>query len=152
MFLHFFCLANIYRPSLGEVQLGRPNSTPLQGLNFYLRKKNSELHALHPNCPIFNFNFHLFFNFFLLFSKKQIKIFNFYFNIILIVFILIQTLITLGFLLVKYKSLQSNIQYNCIIVKQLLLVTDVGPPYKYKEPTYTIHLTDMPHKFITNKM
>ena len=48
MFLPFFCLANIYRPSLGKERLGRPNSIPLQGLNFYLGKKtfNSELHAL----------------------------------------------------------------------------------------------------------
>ena len=23
------------------------------------------------------------------------------------------------------------------------------PPYKYNEPTYTVHLTAMPHKFIT---
>ena len=48
--LAFFCLANIYRPSLGKVQLGRPNPTQLQRLNFYLRRKKqtfySELYAL----------------------------------------------------------------------------------------------------------
>ena len=37
--LAFLCLANIYRPSLGKVQLGRPNPTPVQLLNFYLRRK-----------------------------------------------------------------------------------------------------------------
>ena len=30
----FFCPANIYEPSLMKVQLGRPNATPLQQLNF----------------------------------------------------------------------------------------------------------------------
>ena len=43
----FFCPANIYRLSLGKVQLGKPNQTPLQGINFYLRKKKYlELNAL----------------------------------------------------------------------------------------------------------
>ena len=34
-----FCLANIYRPSLGKVWLGRPNPKQFQALNFYLRSK-----------------------------------------------------------------------------------------------------------------
>ena len=45
----FFCPANIYRPSLGKVRLGRPNSKPIQALNIYLRRKRplySELYAL----------------------------------------------------------------------------------------------------------
>ena len=51
MFVPFFCPTNIYRPSPGKVQFGRPNPTPLQQLNFYFRRKkkpfHSELHALH---------------------------------------------------------------------------------------------------------
>ena len=48
--LAFFCPANIYRPSLRKVQLGRPNPKPLQPLNFYLRRNkkrpfHSELYA-----------------------------------------------------------------------------------------------------------
>ena len=35
----FFCLANIYRPSLGKVQLSRPNPKLIHPLNFYLRRK-----------------------------------------------------------------------------------------------------------------
>ena len=35
----FFCLANIYRPSLGKVWLGRPNPNLFESLNFYLRRK-----------------------------------------------------------------------------------------------------------------
>ena len=35
----FFSLANIYRPSLGKVQFGRPNKKTIQPLNFYLRRK-----------------------------------------------------------------------------------------------------------------
>ena len=51
LFLPFFCPANIYRPSLGKVWLGRPNPKPIQPLNFYLRRKRkkqlfSELYAL----------------------------------------------------------------------------------------------------------
>ena len=47
----FLCLANIYRPSLRKVWLGRPNPKPLQPFNFYLRSKRwnpfySELYAL----------------------------------------------------------------------------------------------------------
>ena len=36
---HFFCPANIYRPSLGKVRLGRPNQKLIQPPNFYLRRK-----------------------------------------------------------------------------------------------------------------
>ena len=47
----FLCPANIYRPSLGQVWLGRPNPKPIAGLNFYLRRRKkrpfySELYAL----------------------------------------------------------------------------------------------------------
>ena len=68
----------LYRPSLGKVWLGRPNPTPLQGPNFYLRRKKkhsfySELHALQRT--IFNFDFHLFKKFF--FYQKPIQILNY---------------------------------------------------------------------------
>ena len=42
--------------------------------------------------------------------------------------------------------------YNSKTISLTVSVTDVGPPYKYNEPTYTIYLTVMPHKFVTNKM
>ena len=62
MFLPFFCPANIYRPSLGKVQLSRSNPT-LQRLNFYLvRKKKTLLRIVCPTnpwIPIF-IDFHLF--------------------------------------------------------------------------------------------
>ena len=48
----FFCLANIYRPSLGEVQLGRPNPKPIPVLNFYLKKKKKD-HSTQ-NCMHYN--------------------------------------------------------------------------------------------------
>ena len=35
----FFCLANIYRPSLGKVWLGRPNPNISQSLNIYLKRE-----------------------------------------------------------------------------------------------------------------
>ena len=58
---HFFCPANIYRPSLGKVGLGRPNPNLSQSLNIYFRKKNILLRIACTtmyHCPIFNF--HLF--------------------------------------------------------------------------------------------
>ena len=70
----FFCLANIYRPCLGKVQLGRPNGpnpNQPQSLNFYLRRKiitktfYSDLYALHVSL----YDFH-FFKFFFLNVKK----------------------------------------------------------------------------------
>ena len=69
----FFCLANIYRPSLGKVRLGRPNLKPLQPLNFYLRRKRknpfySELYALQV-CDAAEPNFQFLFSFIL----KKIK-------------------------------------------------------------------------------
>ena len=56
----FFCLANIYWPRLGKVQLGRPNSKPIQLLNFYLRRKRKnpfypELYTLQ--CAEHRFSF-----------------------------------------------------------------------------------------------
>ena len=65
----FFCLPNIYRPSLGKVQLGRPNQKTIQPLNFYLRKKNILLRIVWTTMyhhPIFKFEFHLF-------KKKHFK-------------------------------------------------------------------------------
>ena len=64
MFLPFFCLANIYRPSLGKMRLGRPNQNQSISLKFYLRKKKNIL--LRIVCTTmfrylnFNFDFHLF--------------------------------------------------------------------------------------------
>ena len=66
IFFVFFCWANIYRPSLGKVQLGRPNPKLIQPLNFYLRRKRNKNILLRIVCAtadwswIFNFNFHLF--------------------------------------------------------------------------------------------
>ena len=68
----FFYPANIYRPSLGKVQLGRPNQNLIQPLNFYLRRKKKhypEFNALQQNDADFK-----------LFKKKIIffqKISNF---------------------------------------------------------------------------
>ena len=58
----FYCLANIYRPTLGKVQLGRPNPNLSQSLNIYLRieKKHILLRIVCPTMhgrPIFNFHF-----------------------------------------------------------------------------------------------
>ena len=55
----FFCLANTYRPSLGKERLGRPNSTPLQGLNFYVRRKkiHSTKNCMHYKAALPNFQF-----------------------------------------------------------------------------------------------
>ena len=55
MLLPFFCKANTYRPSLGKVLLGRPNSHPTTTAQFLSQKKKntfySELYALqiHPS-------------------------------------------------------------------------------------------------------
>ena len=43
--IFFFCLANIYWPSLGKVQLGRPNPKPIQPINFYLRMRKKEFYS-----------------------------------------------------------------------------------------------------------
>ena len=39
----FFCPTNIYRPSLGKVWLGRPNSKLIPALNFYLRRRKKTI-------------------------------------------------------------------------------------------------------------
>ena len=39
----FFCPANIYRPCLGKVRLGRPNPKLIQLLNFYLGRKKKPI-------------------------------------------------------------------------------------------------------------
>ena len=41
--LSIICSANIYRPSLGKVQLGRPNPKPIPPLNLYLRRKKKTI-------------------------------------------------------------------------------------------------------------
>ena len=78
----FICPANIYRPSLEKVWIGRPNSTPLQRLNFYLRrkKKHSNQNCMHYkfttlHCLIFNFDFHLFKKKSMFFFSKKRQIF-----------------------------------------------------------------------------
>ena len=54
----FFCLANIYRPSLGKVQLGRPNQKPQPAFNFYLRRKKQPFYLeLNTQLPDFQFWF-----------------------------------------------------------------------------------------------
>ena len=47
-----FCSANIYRPSLGKVWLGRLNPKPIQPLNFYLRRKRKKYSI--QNCTHYN--------------------------------------------------------------------------------------------------
>ena len=77
-----FCLDNIYRPSLGKLQLGRPNPKPIPLLNFYLRRRKKD-HSIQ-NCmhyngaePDFQFWFWFIFNKMLkFFIKKPSKILN----------------------------------------------------------------------------
>ena len=82
----FFCSPNIYRPSLGEVRLGRPNPKPIQPLNFYLRrKKNTILLKIVWTTmylrPIFNFDFHLFKkNYLKKCIKNPVKMLNYIYN------------------------------------------------------------------------
>ena len=94
-FCLFFCRANIYRPSLGKVRLGRSNQTSLQRLNFYLRKKQKNIllriactTTLH--CPIFNFDWFSFIlkNVYNFFSKKPVNIFKYIYYIIIIIFLI----------------------------------------------------------------
>ena len=67
-----FTPANIYRPHLGKVQLGRPNPNLSQSLNIYLRRKKktfySELYAQQWIAVQFSI-----FNFFKLFLKMYHK-------------------------------------------------------------------------------
>ena len=57
----FLYLANIYRPSLGKVQLGKPNPNQYKSLNFCLRRGKkifySELYALQHLRSDFQFSF-----------------------------------------------------------------------------------------------
>ena len=46
--MSFFCHANMYRPSLGKVQLGRPNPKPIQPLIFLSQKKKKTLLRMIP--------------------------------------------------------------------------------------------------------
>ena len=83
MFLLVFCLANIYRPSLGKVRFGRPNPNLSQSLNIYLRRKktHSTQNCMHYNVSSSNFHFHLFKkNYFEKFIIKPIKMFNYIYN------------------------------------------------------------------------
>ena len=82
----FFCQANIYKPSLGKVQLGRPNPKQIPELNFYLGKKKKTillriLSTTTVQSAIFNFDFHLFKKKILIFFiKKCVKILNNIYN------------------------------------------------------------------------
>ena len=78
----FFCPANIYRPSLGKVRLGRPNPNQSQLINFYLRIKKipsySELYELQciaGRCSIF-----IFFNYLKKWIIKPENRFNYIYN------------------------------------------------------------------------
>ena len=74
----FFCLANIYRPSLRKVRLGRPNPKPIQPLNFYLRREKKTILS-RIVCttmvwsPIFNFDFNLFLKYLKMLFQKPVK-------------------------------------------------------------------------------
>ena len=67
LFLPFFCPANIYRPSLGKVQLDRPNpkllkrwilvSTSTQFLSQTKKKYHSTQNCMHYNGTERNFQF-----------------------------------------------------------------------------------------------
>ena len=48
----FFCLANIYWPSLGKGWLGKPNPKLIQPLNLYLRREKKD-HSTQ-NCMHYN--------------------------------------------------------------------------------------------------
>ena len=50
--IFIFFPANIHRPSLGKVRLGRPNPKPIQPLNFYLRRKKKDCST--QNCMHYN--------------------------------------------------------------------------------------------------
>ena len=75
--LAFFCPANIYRPRLGKVWLGRPNPKPIQPLKFYLRRKRknplySQLYALpRIGAKFSNFIFIYFYKIFKNLYKKN---------------------------------------------------------------------------------
>ena len=66
--------------------LGRPNQTPLQGLNFYLgRKKNILLRIARTtmlHCPIFKFDLHFFLIFKIFLVKNLSKFLTIYIRII----------------------------------------------------------------------
>ena len=91
-----------------------------------MQRKKNNLKKKRPKKTFF------FFNFYNLKKGKDISILWSAYSVIHIIYLIIQavkhymnciyidSLITLWFLLVKYKSLQSNIYYNCIIVKQLV--------------------------------
>ena len=78
----FFCLANIYRPSLGKVQLGRPTQNCFSCSIFISeeeKKDHSTQNCMHYNAtePDFQFCFSFIFKKrFKNFIKKPIKILN----------------------------------------------------------------------------
>ena len=105
LFVLFFCLANIYRPSLGQVWLGRPNWKPIQ-LQFSSpkKKKHSSQNCMHCNgmMPSFQFWFSFIFKKILKFwSKKMVTFFNYIYNS------------SFNFLLLK-------IEHHSIVMKSLM--------------------------------
>ena len=80
----FFCPANIYRPTLMKVLLGRPNTKPIQLVNFYLRWKKNILFRIVCTitvwCRIFNLDFHLFLKIFKKNIQNDVKFFNYIYN------------------------------------------------------------------------
>ena len=70
----FFCPANIYRPGLRNLWLGRPNPHPTTTAQFLSQKKNILLRIVsttNQHIPIFNF--HLFKKIYLNFLAKNLS-------------------------------------------------------------------------------
>ena len=78
-----FCPVNIYRPSLENVRLGRPNPNLSQSLNIHLRRKKNIILRI-VGTPMYRrpiFNFHLFRkNYFKKCIIKPVKMFNYIYN------------------------------------------------------------------------
>ena len=74
LFFPFFCPANIYRPSLGKVRLGRPNPNLSQPINIYLRRKKKTFYSELYAHNVLQFDFWFWFSFFFkLFLKMYHK-------------------------------------------------------------------------------
>ena len=95
MFLLFFCPANIYRPSLGKMRLGRPNPNWFSRSIFILEEKE-KTHSTQ-NCMLYkdlkiNFQFwfsYIFKKYVKKIIKKPVKFFNYTYNNNLVFFFLI---------------------------------------------------------------
>ena len=112
----FFCLANIYGPTLGKVGLGRPNPNHSKSLIFISEEEKNIL--LRIVCtttfhrPIFNFYFYLLLkNYFKKCIKRPVKMFNYIYIYIIIHYIY--------FLKIRPRN---------IVVKSLLMSTQFISP------------------------